>query len=112
MMIWIMIQKIENIQNLIDEYTVKTGIWNDDEHYIHILKKAVNNLNDADKIIFVLYCEYQSLRKVGELLGLSHTIIFKEIKRINELIYDYIKINSNNNNSELLSRFKWHNNND
>lgn len=105
-----MIQKIENLQNIIDDYKVKQGIFNDDEHHIHILKKAINNLNDADKIIFILYAEYSSLRKVGDLLGVSHTIVYKEIKRINNLIYDYIKTNSNNSNSELLSRFEWNSN--
>lgn len=107
-----MIQKIENLEKIINEYEVNEGIFNDDDHHIHILKKAINNLNPSDKIIFVLYAEYQSLRKVGEILGVSHTIVFKEIKKINKQIYDYIKINSNGSNNELLNRFEWHCDND
>ena len=95
-----------NITNVMIEYIPNEDIFSEDDESIYQLKKAVEALPQADKIIFVMYCETGSLRKVGKELGVSHTIIYKEITRIKKQIYDYIKTNYNNNNSVLLDRFK------
>lgn len=94
---------INNINKILDEYKPHNSIWREDDDFIHFAKEAIQSLSDSDKIIFVLYCEYGSLRKVAKDLGVSHTIIYKEITRIRGLIYDYIKINSTSDNNMLLN---------
>lgn len=80
------------IQSLIKEYEPDESIWNEDSEQMTKIKQALHNLGDADKIIFCLYAETGSLREVGKMLGVSHTTIYKEIKRIKRYIYDYIGI--------------------
>ena len=95
-----LIQKIEN------EYKPDETIFNHDDDDMTLLKKTLMSLKESDRIIMFLYAETQSLREVGKMLGVSHTIIYKEIKRIKKEMYDIFKINCNNNNSVLLNRFE------
>lgn len=83
-----------DIQKMIKEYEPDDSIWNEDSDEVDKIKRAVQKLDDADKIIFLLYAENQSLRKVGKILGCSHYLIFREIKRIKQLIYDYMENNN------------------
>lgn len=73
-----------------EEYKPNKGIWNEDDELIDGIKNAVNNLKDADRIIFILYCETGSLREVGKMLGVSHTTVFKCIKEIKKKILTHI----------------------
>lgn len=50
---------------------------------------AFNQLDTADKIIMELYAEFQSQRKVADILKVSRTTVIKELNRIRE------KINTN-----------------
>lgn len=95
-----LIQKIEN------EYKPDETIFNTDDDDMTLLKKTLMSLKESDRIIMLLYAETQSLREVGKMLGVSHTIIYKEIKRIKKEMYDIFKLNCNNNNSVYLDRFK------
>lgn len=95
---------LSNLNKVMDSYKPDESIWRDYDDDILLLKRALDNLNDADRIIFVLYAEYGSLRKVGKKLGVSHSIVYKNISRIKKEIYDYIKANCNS--SELLDRLK------
>lgn len=95
---------LSNLNNVMDSYKPDESIWRDYDDDMLLLKRALDNLNDADRIIFVLYAEYGSLRKVGKRLGVSHSIVYKNISRIKKEIYDYIKVNCNS--SELLDRLK------
>lgn len=97
---------LNNINSVMDSYKPDNSIWRDYSDDMLLLKEAVDNLDDADRIIFVLYCEYGSLRKVAKKLGVSHSIIYKNITRLKKEIYDYIKLNSDNSNTDLLDRFK------
>lgn len=58
----------------------------DDEtlRYINAFKK----LDDADKIIMALYSEYQSQRKVANLLNVSRTTVIKTLNNIRQKIND------------------------
>lgn len=95
-----LIQKIEN------EYKPDETIFNTDDDDMTLLKKTLMSLKESDRIIMLLYAETQSLREVGKMLGVSHTIIYKEIKRIKKEMYDIFKLNCNHNNSVLLNRFE------
>lgn len=95
---------LNNLPKIMNEYKPDNSIWRDYDDDILILKEALNNLSDSDRIIFVMYAEYGSLRKVGKELGVSHSIIYKNIMRIKRQIYDYIKTVGDNNYSRLCDR--------
>lgn len=97
---------LNNLNLVMDSYKPDESIWREYNDDILMLKRAMNNLSDADRIIFVMYCEYGSLRKVGKKLGVSHSIIYKNITRIKNQMYDYIKANCNNDDSDLCDRLK------
>lgn len=97
---------LNNINKVMDDYKPDESIWRSYDDDMLLLKQALDNLSNADRIIFVLYAEYGSLRKVGKQLGVSHSIVYKNISRIKQEIYDYIKVNSNNDNSSLCNRFE------
>lgn len=89
-----------------DDYKPDESIWREYDDDMLLLKQAMDSLEDADRIIFVLYAEYGSLRKVGKKLGVSHSIIYKNISRIKRQMYGYIKTNCTDSSSMLLSRFE------
>lgn len=109
-----MIQMTEELKSKIkelgEELANNESIWNDEDESLYWLKKSLNQLDTADRIIMLLYVELASLREVGKVLGLSHTIIRKEITRIKQNMYDFLKDNSNSDNYMLLDRFNWNNN--
>lgn len=81
---------MNNIKELMDDYKPDYSIWSEDDELMTKLKTAVQRLPDADRIIFILYCESGSLREVGKKLGVSHTTVYKEIKKIKKRIFDDI----------------------
>lgn len=89
-----------------EDYKPDEDIMREYDDTMLYLKKALSNLDDADRIIFILYAEYGSLRKVGKQLGVSHSIIYKNISRIKKEIYDYIKVNCPDCDSVFLDRLK------
>ena len=87
-----------------EDYVPDESIWRDYDDTTLWLKRAMNELEDADRIIFMLYCEYGSLRKVGKRLGCSHSIIYKNIRRIKLLMLEWLKLNCDDN--KLITRFE------
>ena len=53
-------------------------------------------LSQVDRTLILLYADCQSLRKLGKRLGLSHTCVAKEIRRIRESIINEYKTMTNN----------------
>lgn len=51
----------------------------------HILKER---LSDVDRTLIILYIDLQSYRKLGRRLGLSHTVVAKEIRRIKDQVLE------------------------
>ena len=97
---------LNNLNKVLDEYKPDNSIWRDYDDDVLMLKEAISSLSDSDRIIFVMYAEYGSLRKVGKQLGVSHSIIYKNIMRIKKEIYDYIKTNSDYDNEELVEKLR------
>lgn len=95
---------MNNLQRISEDYIPDESIFREYSDDVYWLKKAMQSLSDGDRIIFLLYCEFGSLRKTGKALGVSHSIVYQQIKRIRNLMYDYIKANSNSSNSMLLDR--------
>lgn len=94
------------MQKIGDEYKPDETIFNVDDNDMTLLKRSLMSLKESDRIIMLLYAETQSLREVGKMLGVSHTIIYKEIKRIKKEMYDIFKANCNHHNSVYLDRFE------
>lgn len=65
-----------------------------DSEEIYRYKEAIQNLEKSDAIIFSLYAELASERKVAELLGVSITPIHKTLTRIKKEILE--ETNDNN----------------
>lgn len=79
------------MSELIEKYGDNGDMWSEEEQITRAIRYIVfNKLCDVDRIIFLLYVELASLREVGKRLGLSHSVIYKEIKRIKEIINGYL----------------------
>ena len=87
-----------------EDYEPDDSIWREYDDDILNLKQAMDSLSDADRIIFVLYAEYGSLRKVGKQLGVSHSIVYKNIRRIKTEMLGWIK--ENTENDDLIERME------
>lgn len=73
------------LKEFLPDYEMDTSIFSDEDETIRYIKRALLLLKDSkpsDYIIFMMYVEDGSLRKVGRRLGVSHTIVYKLIKQI------------------------------
>lgn len=87
------------------EYEPSYSIWREDDEDMTILKEGVMSLPPADRIIFLIYCEKQSLRDTGKELGVSHTVVYKQIKMIRGMLRDWIGTHYPNR-KDILERIK------
>lgn len=72
-----------------EEYAYNPDILCLDDHRVRTLKYIIDNrLTQVDKTIILLYAEHQSLRKLGEILGVSHATARTEVQRIKRLILE------------------------
>lgn len=56
----------------------------------YLIKRAMSKLDKSDYIIFCLYMEYKSERKVASVLGCSRTPIHNELVKIKTKIKSYL----------------------
>lgn len=61
-------------------------IFDRDEPRVSAVKRILAGLDTADRAIFTLYTDMQSLRKVADLIGVSKASVHKEVKRIQKQI--------------------------
>ena len=80
-------RNLENIQPVLkralEEY--EPDIMEDDERIFQI-KQVVDNLQESDRIIFLLYTELRSFTALSAILGISRSSCFWTVKRIREEI--------------------------
>ena len=75
----------EKLKEIIKEYDFNTkDIFSDytDEQVSYF--EAVKKLPLPDYIILLLYAHFQSQRKVGKIIGVSHSVVGREIRRIRQ----------------------------
>lgn len=78
----------EELRKLLREYEDKEeNIMEDTDELLEVYD-AVNQLNEADRIILYLYAELGSLRAVGRTLGVSYSTARKAVQEIKGKIYD------------------------
>ena len=89
---------------LVNEYAKNEDIFSEESEKVRLTKEALWELSDTDRLLICLYSEIQSLRKLGELLGVSRTTAYLQITQIKERIKQYVaehttdSINHNYNN--------------
>ena len=85
-------RNLENIQPVLkralEEY--KPNILEDDEEMYQI-KQVVDNLQEVDRIIFLLYTELRSFTALSAILGISRSSCFWTVKRIREEIKEKLQ---------------------
>ena len=81
---------LKDLKNVMDEYKPDESIFTNDDWKMYKIKKALSKLSEADRIIFILYCETGSLREVGKIPGVSHTTVYTHIKELKEKILSEI----------------------
>lgn len=73
--------------------------YNEQEHLMldegederpYLIKKAMTHLDKSDYIIFCLYMEYKSERKVASLLGCSRTPLHNNLAKTKEHIQSFL----------------------
>lgn len=75
------IQKV-NIKELLEDYTLDFSMFsNIDDRLLEIEDKWLS-LEKSEKILIILYAEYKSYRKVGDILGMSHTTVARFINDV------------------------------
>lgn len=74
--------KPEELRAIMAEYEYDPDMMCDEDERVHKIKKALTKLPMPDRIIFCLYMDMGASRKVGKVLGVSHSTILKEINRI------------------------------
>ena len=75
-----------NIKEIESEYKPDTSIWRIDDNKMHRLKNVIQDLNEIDRRIILLYAETGSQREVAKALGVSVATTNGIIKRIREEI--------------------------
>ena len=80
----------EQLKLIMADYDFNPDIMCEDDDKIRNIKYALTQLPEPDRIIFILQTDIQSQRKVGNILGVSHTAIGKECKRIRERIIEIL----------------------
>ena len=80
----------KEIREIDNKYKYQFDMMTDDIE-VQKAKWALSKLDIADRVIFELYCEYQSSRKVGAILGVTHNVVLKEVRRIRKQIIEHMK---------------------
>jgi len=76
----------QELKNIMEQF--KPDTLRDNEQFYRY-KEAMTHLDKSDQIIFCLYAELESERKVAELLGVSRSPIHKIISKIRQQILEY-----------------------
>ena len=72
-----------SLSKIIDEYN--SDIFVDDDR-IFRLKEVINELDDLDKAILIVYADEGSMAKAGKKFNVSAATIYSNIKRIRQVI--------------------------
>lgn len=85
---------VRDYREIAEEYRYDGSIFSDEPQRTARVKWIVENkLNAVDRTLLLLYTDCQSLRKLGERLHISHTLLGREIKRIRaQVLEEYNKL--------------------
>ena len=72
-----------SLQKIIDEYE---GDFLKDDDRIFRIKEIINELDDLDKALLIIYADEGSMAKAGRKFNVSAATIYSNIKRIRNII--------------------------
>ena len=72
-----------SLQKIEEEYM---GDFLKDDDRIFRLKQIINELDDLDKALLIIYADEQSMAKAGRKFNVSAATIYTNIKRIRQII--------------------------
>ena len=72
-----------SLSKIIDEYD--SNIFIDDER-MYKIKQIINELDDLDRAILIMYADEGSMAKAGRKFNVSAATIYSNIKRIRQII--------------------------
>ena len=72
-----------SLSKIIDEYN--SDIFVDDER-MYKIKQIINELDDLDRAILIVYADEGSMAKAGRKFNVSAATIYSNIKRIRQVI--------------------------
>ena len=72
-----------SLQKIEEEYE---GDFLKDDDRIFRLKQIINELDDLDKALLIIYADEQSMAKAGKRFNVSAATIYSNIKRIRNII--------------------------
>ena len=74
-----------SLQKIEEEYI---GDFLKDDDRIFRLKQIINELDDLDRAILIMYADEGSMAKAGKKFNVSAATIYSNIKRIRQIIKD------------------------
>ena len=74
-----------SLQKIEEEYE---GDFLKDDDSIFRLKQIIDELDDLDKALLIVYADEQSMAKAGRKFNVSAATIYSNIKRIRQIIKD------------------------
>lgn len=78
---------LRTFADIAKDYTYDPSIFNEEPEKIRRAKQVIMlELNPVDRILFLMYLDCGSLRRLGEVFGVSYVTMHKEIKRIKDTI--------------------------
>lgn len=80
-------EAVKAFRKIRQDYEYDPDIMCPEDERVHLIKEIVNTkLSLADRTIILLYADCASYRKLGARLGVSHTTIRKDVRRIRKII--------------------------
>lgn len=78
---------IREFREIRKDYAYDQSIFNDEDARVRRVKQVIMlELDPVDRVLFLMYVDCGSLRKLGKHFGVSHTTLAKEIRRIKQEI--------------------------
>ena len=74
-----------SLQKIEEEYE---GDFLKDDDRIFRIKEIINELDDLDKALLIMYADEGSMKKAGSKFNVSAATIYSNIKRIRQIIKD------------------------
>ena len=78
-------QQTPSLQKIEEEYE---GDFLKDDEKMFKLKEIIENLDDLDRAILIVYADEGSMAKAGKKFNVSAATIYTNIKRIRQIIKD------------------------
>lgn len=80
---------VKEYRQIKEDYKFNPDIMCQDDPKVSRIKEIIDTkLSQVDKTIILLYCDCQSLRKLGKMMHLSHMTIRREVNRIKKIILE------------------------